>query len=56
MVFRGEWIDAPNVRGTGCILSSAIACGLAKGHELKRAIQDGKQFVAENIRNSTSRI
>jgi hydroxymethylpyrimidine kinase/phosphomethylpyrimidine kinase len=56
MVFRGEWIDAANARGTGCILSSAIACGLAKGYELKRAIQDAKQFVAETIRNSTFKI
>lgn len=51
-VFHGEWIDTPNVRGTGCMLSSAIACGLAKGHELEQAIQDAKQLVAQAIQNS----
>lgn len=51
-VFRGDWIDAPNVRGTGCILSSAIACGLANGAELKEAVSVAKQFVTQTIQNS----
>ena len=51
-VFRGEWIDAPNVRGTGCVLSSAIACGLAGGDELTGAVESAKQFVAQVIQNS----
>ncbi len=51
-VFRGDWIEAPNVRGTGCILSAAIACGLARGDELKPAIETAKQFVAQTIQNS----
>jgi hydroxymethylpyrimidine/phosphomethylpyrimidine kinase len=51
-VFRSEWINAPNVRGTGCMLSSAIACGLAKGDELKQAIQDAKHFIAKTIQDS----
>jgi len=55
-VFHGEWIDTPNVRGTGCMLSSAIACGLAKGHELEQAIQDAKQLVAQAIQNSKFKI
>ena len=55
-VLRGEWIDAPNVRGTGCILSSAVACGLARGDELKQAISKAKQFVAQTIRNSKFKI
>jgi len=55
-VFRSEWIDAPNVRGTGCMLSSAIACGLARGDELKRAIETAKQFVARTIQNSRFQI
>lgn len=51
-VFRGEWIDAPNLRGTGCMLSSAIACALAKGDDLKQAVAAAKHFVAERIQNS----
>src|SRR5262249_9617777 len=45
--FRGEWIDATKLRGTGCMLSSAIACGLAKGDELKQAVSTAKQFVSQ---------
>jgi hydroxymethylpyrimidine kinase/phosphomethylpyrimidine kinase len=55
-VFRGDWIDAPNVRGTGCMLSSAIACGLARGDELKQSVSIAKQFVAEIIKNSKFKI
>jgi hydroxymethylpyrimidine kinase/phosphomethylpyrimidine kinase len=55
-VFRSEWIDAPNVRGTGCLLSSAIACGLARGDELKQAVATAKDFVTETIKNSKFRI
>lgn len=54
-VFRSEWIDAPNVRGTGCLLSSAIACGLARGDELKQAVATAKDFVTEMIKNSRFR-
>ena len=49
-VFRSEWIEAPNVRGTGCMLSSAIAASLAKGSDLKEAVATAKQFVADRIR------
>jgi hydroxymethylpyrimidine/phosphomethylpyrimidine kinase len=49
-VFRGEWIDAPPVRGTGCMLSSAIAAGLAQGLKLHEAVKVAKGFVAEAIR------
>ena len=51
-VFRGPWIDAQPVRGTGCMLSSAIAAGLAKGLKLQAAIDAAKQFVAAEIQNS----
>jgi hydroxymethylpyrimidine kinase/phosphomethylpyrimidine kinase len=51
-VFRGDWIDAPNVRGTGCMLASAIACGLARGDELEQAINTARQFVMQLIQKS----
>src|SRR5687767_751573 len=50
--FRSDWIETPNVRGTGCMLSSAIAASLAKGSELGEAVAQGKAFVADRIRNS----
>ena len=51
-VFRGEWINAPPLRGTGCMLSSAIAAWLAKGEALEDAVRLGKQFVADEIRRA----
>ncbi len=51
-VFRGEWIDAPPVRGTGCMLSAAIAACLAQGVELTESVKLAKQFLANAIRNA----
>ena len=50
MDFRGEWIDAPPVRGTGCMLSSAIAAGLSLGMDLPNSVGAAKRFVADAIR------
>ena len=49
-VFRGEWIDSPPVRGTGCVLSSAIAACLAQRMPLGKSVRAAKQFVAVAIR------
>ena len=51
-VFQSDWIDTPDVRGTGCVLSSAIACGLARGVELKKAIKAAREFISQVIQNS----
>jgi hydroxymethylpyrimidine kinase/phosphomethylpyrimidine kinase len=51
-VFRGEWIDAAPVRGTGCMLSAAIAACLAQGVELTESVKLAKQFVAKAIRKA----
>jgi hydroxymethylpyrimidine kinase/phosphomethylpyrimidine kinase len=54
-VLRGRWIEAGPVRGTGCMLSSAIAAGLAKGNSLPEAVAAAKQFVATEIKKSELR-
>lgn len=54
-IFRGEWIDGPSLRGTGCRLSSAIAAGLAKGLELEEAVREAREFVADAIRKKQNR-
>ena len=36
---RGERIETANTHGTGCTLSSAIACGLARGLPLTEAVR-----------------
>jgi hydroxymethylpyrimidine/phosphomethylpyrimidine kinase len=52
-VFRSVWIEGRNVRGTGCILSSAIAASLAKGSLLEEAVAEAKAFVADRIRRAS---
>jgi len=49
-VFRGEWIDSTPVRGTGCMLSSAIAALLAQRMPLEESVRAAKKFVADAIR------
>jgi hydroxymethylpyrimidine/phosphomethylpyrimidine kinase len=49
-VFRDEWIDVPPVRGTGCMLSSAIAACLCLGMDLQDSVGSAKRFVAGAIR------
>ena len=50
----GEWIEAADLRGTGCIMSSAIAAGLGKGMELEPAVKAAKSFVAMQLSLHTS--
>jgi hydroxymethylpyrimidine/phosphomethylpyrimidine kinase len=51
-VLQGEWIDGPPVRGTGCMMSSAIAASLARGDDLVAAVTAAKKYVASEIQNS----
>ncbi|PWM40281.1 MAG: bifunctional hydroxymethylpyrimidine kinase/phosphomethylpyrimidine kinase [Clostridiales bacterium] len=44
--FEGRCIDNPNTHGTGCTLSSAIASNLAKGCDLKTAIERAKAYLS----------
>lgn len=43
--FNGTRIHTANTHGTGCTLSSAIACGLAQGLELEDAIASAKAYL-----------
>lgn len=47
--FRQERIANPNTHGTGCTLSSAIACGLAKGNSLPDAVKNAKIFLTNTL-------
>lgn len=42
-------IDNPNTHGTGCTLSSAIACRLAQGMTLKESTQLAKAYITRAI-------
>lgn len=43
--FTAERVNNPNTHGTGCTLSSAIACGLALGKPLEQAVEEAKQYL-----------
>ena len=47
--FLGEKINNPNTHGTGCTLSSAIACNLAEGQSLKDAVKNAKAYLTGAI-------
>lgn len=44
--FRGKHIDNPNTHGTGCTLSSAIACGLAEGRSVEESVGRAKEYLS----------
>ena len=48
--FISERIDNPNTHGTGCTLSSAIACGLAAGKNIPESVSDAKNYITSAIR------
>ena len=43
--FKSERVDNPNTHGTGCTLSSAIACNLAAGQSLPLSIENTKAYI-----------
>lgn len=43
--FRSQRVNNPNTHGTGCTLSSAIACNLADGKSLDKSIESAKQYL-----------
>lgn len=42
---RAKRVDNPNTHGTGCTLSSAIACGLAQELSLAAAVEGAKKYL-----------
>lgn len=56
LVYNGEYawisgrrIDNPNTHGTGCTLSSAIACNLAAGLNVKESVAGAKEYITGAI-------
>lgn len=47
--FSSKRIDNPNTHGTGCTLSSAIACGLANGLSIEDSIKSAKEYLTGAI-------
>lgn len=44
--FSSPRIENQNNHGTGCTLSSAIACGLAAGRSLEQSIRDARSYLS----------
>lgn len=51
-MLTAPWKARGNLHGSGCILSAAIAAGLAKGMPIMRAVRAGKTYVSREIRGS----
>ena len=47
--FHSQRIDNPNTHGTGCTLSSAIACNLALGLDLQESVKNAKEYVSRAL-------
>ena len=48
--FKGERVDNPNTHGTGCTLSSAIACGLAEGKTIAESVASAKAYITRALK------
>lgn len=47
--FSQEKISNPNTHGTGCTLSSAIACGMAEGYNIEESVRRAKEYITGAI-------
>ena len=52
--FSHTRLQNPNTHGTGCTLSSAIACNLANGLSLKDSVAQAKNYLTGAIRAGLS--
>ncbi len=50
--FTSERINNPNTHGTGCTLSSAIACNLAKGYLLNKSVKNAKDYLTGALKSN----
>lgn len=49
--FFSERIDNINTHGTGCTLSSAVACGLASGFSVEESVLSAKEYITEALKS-----
>lgn len=52
VTFKSQRLQSRNTHGTGCALSAAIACLLARGVALREAVHIARRYVAEAIRTA----
>ncbi|MCI0485302.1 MAG: bifunctional hydroxymethylpyrimidine kinase/phosphomethylpyrimidine kinase [Blastocatellia bacterium] len=51
-LYDGERVASTDTHGTGCALSSALACLLAEGLSLREAVPIAKRYIVEGIRRA----
>jgi hydroxymethylpyrimidine/phosphomethylpyrimidine kinase len=51
-VTQGERIESRSTHGTGCAFATALACQLAMGTELPKAVRAAKEYVRKAIRSA----
>lgn len=51
-LFTNRKIKTSNIHGTGCSLSSAIACNIANGMNILSAIKKANRYIYNSIKNS----
>lgn len=49
---EGRRIENSNTHGTGCTLSSAIACNLAEDMDIKESVLEAKRYLTGAIRDN----
>ena len=54
VILKGEAISGYDKHGTGCVLSSAIAAGLALGKSLEQSCRDAKEYTRKFILSNKS--
>jgi hydroxymethylpyrimidine kinase/phosphomethylpyrimidine kinase len=52
--FLGKKIASDHTHGTGCALSSAIACGLACGKSLQDSVKEARLFIEDAIKKGAA--
>lgn len=50
--FCAPKVDTNNTHGTGCTLSSAIACNIASGLNVKDSVKNAKDYVTNALKNT----
>jgi hydroxymethylpyrimidine/phosphomethylpyrimidine kinase len=51
-IFPGERIESRSTHGTGCAFATALACQLALGDELPKAVRAAKEYVRKAIHSA----
>lgn len=55
VVLHADRVDTPHTHGTGCTLSSAVACELVRGHELLDAVRRAKAYLTGALTSAERR-